>query len=299
MPSTPLIGVRISWLICARKLPFAWLAASAASLASKSSAARTCASAAAASCAMTSVSCSRRRCSLAEIAREHHEGVGVAGRIESWRRRRTTPARPHRRGRDSSIADHGSLGPLAVPARRPASASASVSRSAARHEIGDRTSDERVLGEPQEDTRCRVDRSNPPVGVEDHQGVDQRPDDVLGLRFARSRSAIVAEMRTIENVTPTRSTTLSAYRTSRYHPARRFSTEYDAPYARPRSLRSSCVGSATSSATSVSTLARWSRIMRAWAEHLSDRLAPLRRACRRRGSRIRLSGLGRDLGRRG
>ena len=33
MPSTPFIGVRISWLMVARKCDFAWFAASAASLA--------------------------------------------------------------------------------------------------------------------------------------------------------------------------------------------------------------------------------------------------------------------------
>ena len=40
MPSTPFIGVRISWLMVARKSLLAWLAASAASLARSSSSVR-------------------------------------------------------------------------------------------------------------------------------------------------------------------------------------------------------------------------------------------------------------------
>ena len=43
MPMTPFMGVRISWLITARKVLLAWLARSAVSLASRSSsAARFC-----------------------------------------------------------------------------------------------------------------------------------------------------------------------------------------------------------------------------------------------------------------
>ena len=42
MPSTPFMGVRISWLMVARNCDFAWLASSACSLAARSSAVRRC-----------------------------------------------------------------------------------------------------------------------------------------------------------------------------------------------------------------------------------------------------------------